>query len=101
MEEKDLDRLFKKEKEHESVNPPDFIWDNLENDLRKNRRRKRFVWFWFFGAVGLMFAAWFYLSTKEYDPKQEISVENSTINREISDSDVVHDLTTIWVLVVA
>jgi len=72
MEDKGLDKLFKAEKEKESHDPPTFVWDDLEKDLRRNARKKRFIVWWFVGLL-LVSAATFYL----YQNKKIINDEAS------------------------
>lgn len=86
MEEKDIDKRFKAEKDGEYFDPPAYVWDSLEQDLKKNKRKKRFFVWW---LAGLLFV----LSTSTYlyqklDSTQEEYSELATSSKMEIDSDI-------------
>jgi len=46
-----LDDIFKKRLHDAEAAPPAFVWDNLERELQKRRRRRFFIWLFAFGVA--------------------------------------------------
>ena len=79
MEEKDIDRLFKREKENEAFSPPDFVWDNIEKDLRQNKKKKRFIVWWFVGFLLVVSTTLALYQSKNFNNAEVPSIAGSSI----------------------
>ncbi len=77
MDDNRLDKLFKAEKENEGLVPPASVWEDLENDLGQNKRKKRiFVW-WILGV--LLIATSIYYIYQSSNISTEAHSKNSAI----------------------
>ena len=79
MEEHKIERLFKAEKEGEAMDPPAFVWHNLESDLKKQTKKRTLFYFWMLGLViGCGLLGIVYIQSGEDVPSRAIS-NNSTL----------------------
>ena len=53
MDSKDFERLLKNEAKEQRSEPPAFVWESIENDLKHKRKKRGFIWF-FFGAFAIV-----------------------------------------------
>lgn len=59
MDDKQLDNLFRSKLEGFEQNPPEWVWDAIQERLAEKRRRKFFVWFRYAGVAALVLLAFF------------------------------------------
>lgn len=86
MEEHNIERLFKAQKAHESMDPPTFVWDNLEQDLKKQSKRRKPLYFWLIGLViGVGMVSFLFLQSR--DNEQHEPTSNSSMTADIGDQD--------------
>ncbi|WP_064966739.1 hypothetical protein [Tenacibaculum ovolyticum] len=60
MENRDIDRLFTEKLKNLEVTPPKSVWNNIESDLKKRKRRVLPMW-WFSGGIAAVLVLGFLL----------------------------------------
>lgn len=90
-ENKMLDQLLKDRLAEGSANVPNFVWDNIEEELFPEKKRRGFFW-WFFGGVCLMFLgviAWFFNENaahlKNVEHHKNQSAQHQSFHQKTSD----------------
>lgn len=94
-ENKNIDQFFKDKFEHFEVNPPEQIWQNIEEKLQKKKKR-RVIPFWWYGSgvaalfvIGLFVFNNFY--TLEIHPVNDVVIENNNSGKFDSKSSKTDD----------
>jgi hypothetical protein len=90
----DIDKLLRQRLYDAEVPPPAFVWPNVEQALRKKRRRFLFWIFSSLGTAGLAFGAWFWLNHTTTSNRisvlnnqpQTVLAPDETINSAVSGS---------------
>jgi len=89
MEENDIDKYFKSEKDSEYLDPPAFVWDSLEQDLKKRKKKKRFFVWWFAGLFFVLGLSAYLFQKLDLTQVEYSELDNSTKKDSKSDLDVV------------
>lgn len=94
-ENKNIDQFFKDKFEDFEVNPPEQIWQNIEEKLQKKKKR-RVIPFWWYGSgvaalfiIGLFVFNNFY--TLEIHPVNDIVIENNNSAKTDSETNSSND----------
>jgi hypothetical protein len=77
-EKKNIDRLFQEKFKDFEVNPPDFVWENIEAELRKDKKRRVIpIWFRLSGVAALLLIGLLLLNP--FEEEQQLRQENNSI----------------------
>ena len=94
-ENKNIDQFFKDKFEDFDVNPPEQIWQNIEEKLQKKKKR-RLIPFWWYGSgvaalfiIGLFVFNNFY--TLEIHPVNDVVIENNNSAEIDSETNISND----------
>ncbi|MEM6515295.1 MAG: hypothetical protein AAF688_03860 [Bacteroidota bacterium] len=90
-EKKNIDKLFKEQFKDFEAMPSDAVWKNIENELQKNKRKRRVIPIWWkVAGVAAVLALLFTTGNFILDDNNEIEVnENSIVdNEKTSTSDI-------------
>lgn len=87
MEEKDIDKIFRTEKMSESYDPPSFVWDELEKDLRSSKRKKRFIAWWFLGLFIVASTTIYLLENRSVQKIEESLISQPSTSESDSHAD--------------
>ena len=97
MEDRDLDKLFKKAEEGFTAEPPSFVWDGIEEDLKKAKRKRRFFIWFFFGIFAVLvgtigFTKFYELNNSERTAQSETAkYESEKEGIVTSDTEELHE----------
>lgn len=95
-ENKNIERLFQEKFKDFEVSPPDFIWENIQEQLHPEEKKRRIIPFWFKTAgiaasFVVLVSLFFYNSSSQFNPakintstvstKETINIENNTSSK--------------------
>lgn len=85
-ERKNLERLFQEKLEHFEVAPPENLWSNIETELKKDKKKRRIIPFWWkFSGVAALFIVGFGILTivsNRENPNDVINGTNTIVTKE-------------------
>lgn len=73
MESNHIDDIFRHRLHDTEVPPPAFVWDNVERELKKRKRRVFFFWFFAIGLAGA--GLWALIPASANHPSESISTQ--------------------------
>lgn len=81
-ENKNIDQFFKDKFENFEVNPPEEIWENIEEKLQKKKKRRVIPFWWFGSGVAALFVIGLFIFNNNYiveiHPVNDVVIENNT-----------------------
>ena len=95
---KNLDKLFQEKFQDFEVNPPEFVWENIEEKLKEKKKRRVIPFWWISSGVAALFVVglliWNSNTNQIVNPSNDIVVndnnkqnadENDTLDNKKSD----------------
>ncbi|MBF00452.1 hypothetical protein [Flavobacterium coralii] len=84
-EKKHIDRLFQEKFKDFEVNPPDFVWENIETELQKKKKRRVIpIWFRLSGVAALLLIGLLLLNP--FEEEQQLRQENNPVVKSSDDN---------------
>lgn len=84
-EKKHIDRLFQEKFKDFEVNPPDFVWENIEAELQKKKKRRVIpIWFRLSGVAALLLIGLLLLNP--FKEEQQLRQENNPVVKSSDDN---------------
>jgi hypothetical protein len=87
-ERKNLEHLFQERLEHFEVVPPEELWNNIEAELKKDKKKRRIIpiWWKLSGIAALLVVGFGILTTvtKSKNPSEVINETNTVVTKEKS-----------------
>lgn len=84
-EKKHIDRLFQEKFKDFEVNPPDFVWENIEAELQKKKKRRVIpIWFRLSGVAALLLIGLLLLNP--FKEEQQLRQENNPVVKSSNDN---------------
>ncbi|MBY8963280.1 outer membrane beta-barrel protein [Flavobacterium sp. D11R37] len=88
-EKKHIDRLFQEKFKDFEVNPPDFVWENIEAELQKKKKRRVIpIWFRLSGVAALLLIGLLLLNP--FKEEQQLRQENNPVVKSSDDNGTVN-----------
>lgn len=85
-ERKNLEHLFQEKLEHFEVAPPEELWNNIEAELKKDKKKRRIIPIWWkLSGIAALFVVGFGILTTVTDdknPKEVINGTNTIVTKE-------------------
>ena len=81
-ENKNIDQFFKDKFENFDVNPPEEIWQNIEEKLQKKKKRRVIPFWWFTSSIAALLVIGLFVFnnyyTFEIHPKNDVVIDKNT-----------------------
>jgi hypothetical protein len=89
-ENKNIEQFFKDKFENHEINPPEEIWNNIEEKLQKKKKRRVIPFWWYGSGVAALFVIGLFVFNNNYTleihPKNEIVIDENSSKKTTIDN---------------
>lgn len=89
-ENKNIEQFFKDKFENHEINPPEEIWNNIEEKLQKKKKRRVIPFWWYGSGVAALFVIGLFVFNNNYTleihPKNEIVIDENSNKKTTIDN---------------
>jgi hypothetical protein len=85
-ERKNINKLFQEKFENFEVTPNEIIWENIENKLRKKKKRSVIPFWWKLSGIAAALLIGLFVYNK--DSKISLNIDNGIVNQEKDNSEI-------------
>ncbi|WP_204344424.1 hypothetical protein [Psychroserpens algicola] len=86
-EKKNIDKLFKEQLKNFEVAPNDAVWEQIERELHKDKRKRRVIPIWWkVAGVAAVLALLFTVGTKVFNTNTENTLDHDVVNTNTNNS---------------
>ena len=88
---KNLDQLFQEKFQDFEVNPPEFVWENIEEKLKEKKKRRVIPFWWLSSGVAALFVVgllvWNSNTKQTIESNNGVVIEENKTNKNTDEND--------------